>query len=181
MASHARRPNADGMTPVAVITGTPAVGKSTVCRQLAQRLPIAAHIEADRLQQFIVAGGQWPSAATAAAIEQLILRTRNAASIARNFLAAGIPTLIDDVLCTDEQMAVLAEQMPHARLVVLAARADVVLERDAMRHKHTAANYKDVADEIANVVGANATWVDTNGLTPDQTISAVWNAVFATT
>jgi predicted kinase len=168
------------MTLVAVITGTPGVGKSTVCRGLAQRLPIGAHVEADRLHQFLVAGGQWPSAATPAAIEQLGLRTRNAATIARNFRSAGIPTFIDEVLCTHQQMAVLAELVPHARLVVLAASADVILKRDGMRRKHTAANYAGVADEIANVVGTKATWVDTNGLTPEQTISTVWNSVSAT-
>jgi len=167
------------MSLISVITGTPGVGKSTVCRGLAQRLPIGAHIEADRLQQLIVAGGQWPSAATAAAIEQLILRTRNAACIARNFLAAGIPAFIDEVVCTDEQMGVLTELVPHARLVVLAAHRDVVLERDGMRRKHTASNYQGVADAIADVVGTKATWLDTTGLTTEQTISIVWNEVSA--
>jgi broad-specificity NMP kinase len=169
------------MTLVAVITGTPGVGKSTVCRGLAQRLPVAAHIEADRLHQFIVAGGQWPSAGTDVAIEQLILRTRNAASIALNFLAAGIPTFIDEVVCTRQQMAVLTELLPKARIVALAARADVVLERDGMRSKQTARNYECVADEIADVVRSEAAWVNTNELTPEQTISAIWNHFAAAT
>jgi predicted kinase len=168
------------MTLVAVITGTPGVGKSTVCRGLAHRLPVGAHIEADQLHRFLVAGGQWPSAGTAAAAEQLILRTRNAACVAQNFLAAGVPTFLDEVLCTHEQMAVLAELLPHAQIVVLAAAPRVVLHRDGSRRKHTAANYADVADKIVNVVGDRATWVPTDGHTPEQTISAVWSSMGTT-
>ncbi|MEM7079780.1 MAG: AAA family ATPase, partial [Pseudomonadota bacterium] len=70
------------MSCVIAITGTPGVGKTTICRLLAERIALSAHVEADELQRFIVAGGQWPSAGTKVAHAQLLLRTRNAATLA---------------------------------------------------------------------------------------------------
>ncbi|HET6918406.1 MAG TPA: AAA family ATPase [Jiangellaceae bacterium] len=165
------------MTLAVVITGTPGVGKSTICRALAQRLPIAAHVEADTLHRFLVSGGQWPSAATDTAIDQLILRTRNAATVATNFVTAGIPAFLDDVISKPQQVALLAELLPHARIVVLTATEDVVLRRDNMRTKHTAANYIGVANEIADAVGTAAKWVDTTQLTAEQTITTVLDSL----
>ena len=72
-------------------------------------------------------------------------------------------------------MAVLAGLVPRARVLVLAAAADTILERDGLRRKHTAANDAGVGAEIASVVGSNATWVNTDGLTPERTIDLVWN------
>lgn len=160
------------MTLAVVITGTPGVGKSTICRALAQRLPIAAHVEADtpsvpRLRQ------TWPSAATDAAIDQPILRTCNAATVAANFVSAGIPTFLDDVISRPQQVALLAELLPHARIVVLTATEDVVLRRDDMRTKYTAANYIGVANEIADALGTAPTWIDTTQLTTEQTITEI--------
>jgi adenylate kinase family enzyme len=38
----------------------PGAGKSTTAALLASRLPRAAHVEADQLQQIILGGGEWP-------------------------------------------------------------------------------------------------------------------------
>ncbi|MBA2463263.1 MAG: AAA family ATPase [Actinobacteria bacterium] len=45
------------MDGVVLISGVPGAGKTTVARLLAQRLPLAAHIEADEIQNLIVSGG----------------------------------------------------------------------------------------------------------------------------
>lgn len=161
------------MTLAVVVTETPGVGKSTVCRAIAQRLPIAAHVEADTLHRFLVSGGQWPSARTDTAMGQLVLRTRNAATVAANFVTIGIPALLDDVLVTRQQLAALAELLPDAPIVALTAPNDVVLTRDAMRSKHTAANYIGVASEIADALGTAAKWIDTTGRTAEQTVADV--------
>jgi ABC-type molybdenum transport system ATPase subunit/photorepair protein PhrA len=39
-----------------LITGIPGAGKSTIARALAARLPRAAHIEGDRLGEWIISG-----------------------------------------------------------------------------------------------------------------------------
>lgn len=77
---------------VMVISGLPGVGKSTTARLVASRLDRGAHIEADQLQQMIVAGGVWPDGSRAISEEanaQLALRLRNACLLARSFLDAG--------------------------------------------------------------------------------------------
>ena len=165
------------MTAATVITGRPGVGKSTICRALAQRLPLAAHVEADTLHRFVVSGGQWPSAATATAIDQLILRTRNAAAVTANFAAAGIPVFLDDCISLPQQVAVIAELLSGIRIVVLTATDDVVLQRDATRSKHTAASYLGIASDITDTVGTAATWIDTTALTTEQTVTAIVNSL----
>ena len=70
-----------------LITGIPGAGKTTVSRLLAQRFPLAAHIEADRLQELIVSGSLWPDQEPREeAMRQLRLRARNAALLAESFL-----------------------------------------------------------------------------------------------
>jgi len=49
----------------------------------------------------------------------------------------------------------------------------VVLQRDSTRRRHTAAPYIGVADQIGEAVGSAATWINTTGLTAEQTTTAV--------
>lgn len=162
------------MSFVITITGTPGVGKSTVCSNLAERFPVVAHVKADDLHRFLVSGGQWPSAGTQVAREQLTLRTRNAATVAANFVAAGVPVLLDEVVCTAEQLSVLDELIPESKIVALFAPPDVVLERDTGRSKQTAANYSHVAEQIAGLLRNRAIWINTSELSLDETVDQIW-------
>lgn len=161
------------MSFVITITGTPGVGKSSVCANLANRMPVAAHVKADQLHRFLVSGGQWPSAGTPEAKTQLILRTRNAAVVAANFAAAGIPAILDEVISTDEQLAVLGELLPNATIVVLCADPAVVLQRDSGRGKQTAANYGHVAADIEKLLGERAIFVNSSDMSLDETVDQV--------
>jgi broad-specificity NMP kinase len=156
-----------------VITGTPGVGKSTVCRALARRRPTAAHVEADSLHRFLVSGGEWPSAGTERSVEQLVLRTRNAASVASNFTSLAIPTFVDDWISTSRQVRVLGEALPDAVVIVLTATRSQVLQRDAQRDKHTAAMYLDSAETIDDVLGRDAIRIDTTSRTIDDVVSTI--------
>ena len=79
-----------------VVTGIPGAGKTTVARLLAQRFALAAHIEADQLQQMIVAGGLWPDEEPRdEAYRQLALRARNGALLAASFVGAGFTAVLD--------------------------------------------------------------------------------------
>ncbi|MEY2422031.1 MAG: hypothetical protein QOI95_2098 [Acidimicrobiaceae bacterium] len=162
-----------------VITGAPGVGKSTVCALLAHRLPKAAHIEVDELQKMIVTGGHWPSAGTPESYQQLLLRTRNAADIASNFVGAGIAVVLEEVVATAEQISILDRVLGPTGLayVVLTAARDTVLERDAGRAKHTAANYLGVEDLIKDALDGRAITITSTDQPPEETAAAVQSAV----
>jgi adenylate kinase family enzyme len=162
-----------------VVTGAPGVGKSTVCSMLARCLPTAAHIEVDELQRMIVSGGQWPSAGTPASHQQLLLRTRNAAAIARNFVETGIAAIIEEVVATSEQVAILDNTLGTTGLsyVILAAPTATVLRRDAGRSKHTAANYLGVESLVHDALSGRAITIMSGEHTADETAAAVRSAV----
>jgi len=156
---------------VLVLTGAPGVGKSSVARALAAGLPLCAHVGADTLQRMVVSGGQWPSAATVTAHEQLLLRTRNAALLAASFARSAIPVVLDEVLAWPEQMRCLSDALADIpwRVVGLTAEPAVVRLRDAGRHKQTAALYEGVESAIRSSA-AGATWIDTTDLAQEETV-----------
>src|SRR3954447_25725854 len=80
-------------------------GKTTTARLLAQRLPLAAHIEGDEMQRLIVSGCRWPTPGdndpvsehlTGQAGVQYALRIRNACLVAAAFADAGITAIVSD-------------------------------------------------------------------------------------
>jgi len=103
--------NAREPTPAAlfVISGNQGAGKSTVGALLAKRFPIAAHVDGDRLQDFIVSGRRWPEGlddldpvsgqVAGEAGRQLGLRLRNGCLVASSFVDAGITAVLTDIIC----------------------------------------------------------------------------------
>jgi hypothetical protein len=88
-----------------IICGNACAGKTTTARLLAQRLPLAAHVEGDEMQRLIVSGCRWavPSDSdpgtgrlTGEAGVQYALRIRNACLVAAAFADAGITAIVTD-------------------------------------------------------------------------------------
>ena len=74
-------------------------GKTTVSRRLAKRLPLAAHIETDSIQNLIVSGGLHLHEEPGAEVEhQPHLRQRNVVLLADRFFEAGVTPIIDEAL-----------------------------------------------------------------------------------
>lgn len=80
-----------------VLTGGPAVGKSSTATELAALRPRAAVIEVDDVRQMVVSGGVAPWKGQEG-LRQRHLGVRNACDVAVNFTQADIDVVITDVL-----------------------------------------------------------------------------------
>jgi hypothetical protein len=129
---------------------------------MASRLPFAAHVKADVLHRMIRSGGEWPSAGSAAARSQHLLRSRNAFALADHFRAEGIVPIVDDVLSLPEHVEMIRCRSDVVAVGLTAAR-DEILSRDAGRYKQTAALYENAEREIRAALGDLVHWIDTSG------------------
>lgn len=93
-----------------VICGSSCAGKTTTARLLAQRFPLAAHVEGDEMQRLILSGCRWavPSDSapgtgrlTGQAGVQYALRIRNACLVAAAFADAGITAIVTDTFINE--------------------------------------------------------------------------------
>ncbi|MEV5376584.1 AAA family ATPase [Streptomyces nondiastaticus] len=159
-----------------LVIGIPGSGKSSVSAGLARRFPLGAHIEGDHLQDLIVAGGRLPSPEEdLEADRQLLLRARNASVLARSFHAAGVVPVIDDVVVRRAHLDFYLEHLKDLplRLIVLAPSADVVARRVAGRDKVLADDWSFLDEALRAELGGRGTWLDTSGMSLEETIDAV--------
>ena len=80
-----------------VLTGGPAVGKTTCGRALAMERRRGAYIDVDDVRQLVVAGAVAPWVGSAGR-DQHALGARNASALASNFLDAEFDVTIADML-----------------------------------------------------------------------------------
>jgi predicted kinase len=126
-----------------VVCGNTCAGKTTTGRRLAQRLPLAAHIEGDEMQRLIVSGCRWAvpgdtdprsGRLTGEAGVQYALRIRNACLVAGAFADAGITAVVTDTIIDEgfETLTqVLAGRLVH--FVVLRPPVAVLRQRGVDR------------------------------------------------
>ena len=170
---------------IIVISGLPGAGKSTTSALLACRLPRAAHIEADRLQEFVTSGGVLPDASgtiNPEAARQLRLRLRNACLLARSFLDSGFTAIIDDIVAArrfDDLVGDL-EGVPFGFVMLLPDFAHVKARWRAM-----GSPFAEVWDWIDDDIRAHTPrvglWLDTTHLTPEDTADIIFQRLDETT
>ena len=115
------------MRPPLVLTGGPAVGKSSTARLLAQSRPSGAVIDVDDVRHMVVGGHAAPWDGEDGRRQQR-LGVENACSLARNFVAQGIETVLSDVI-TPDTMPLYRLWLPNAVVV----RLHVTLEEARRR------------------------------------------------
>ncbi len=159
-----------------LISGIPGVGKSTVSRELAARLPRSAHVEVDVVREMVVSGylepGREPLADSNA---QLELGAHNAAILADSFMSAGLTPIVDDVVLRP-QLARYREVLDRwpVRLVVLAPPVAVAIERNRERlEKHVAGRFAHLDAELREQMRGLGLWLDTSGLSVAETVDAI--------
>lgn len=117
-----------------VLTGGPAVGKSSCARALALAQPRAAVVDADDVRQLVVAGAAAPWQGPEGRA-QLALGARNAAALARGFHAAGFAVVVADVV-TPATAAIYRAELPGCLLVHLRIALAGARQRAATRPVH---------------------------------------------
>jgi adenylate kinase family enzyme len=162
---------------VFLISGVPGAGKTTIARLLAQRFPIAAHIEADRIQNLIVSGGLHPQERPREeAMRQLRLRTTNVSLLADSFAGANIVPVVDDTVVARERLRhYLGDLRTHPlRLVVLAPPLEVALARDAGRgYKQVGHIWGHLDAVLRRELVDKGLWLDSAELTAEETVDTI--------
>lgn len=100
-----------------VLTGPPAVGKSTIGRGLAERRPRGGFVDVDDVRQFVVHGHAAPWQGDEG-VRQQRLGVLNACLVARNLVANDVDTVLADVL-SDQTAALYRELLPDVLIVQL--------------------------------------------------------------
>jgi predicted kinase len=114
-----------------VLTGGPAVGKTTCGRALAEERPRAAYIDVDDVRQLIVAGAEAPWVGPEGR-DQLALGARNASALAMNFLRAEFEVTIADML-SPTTSRIYREALPGCLVVHLRISLEDARRRAATR------------------------------------------------
>ncbi|SDR91817.1 hypothetical protein SAMN04488543_0746 [Friedmanniella luteola] len=117
-----------------VLTGGPAVGKSTCARLLAEALPRAAVVDADDVRQLVVAGAAAPWQGHEGQVQHA-LGAQNAAGLARGLHGAGFAVVVADVV-TPATAAVYRVGLPGCLLVHLRISQAGARRRAATRTVH---------------------------------------------
>jgi predicted kinase len=158
-----------------IVSGMPGAGKSTVTALAARRLPRAAQVKGDDVNQMILSGGVWfMGTPREEALRQLELCKRNMCALANNFVDFGFTVLMDTVV-QDRAMLdlLLALMSPRpVRLVILAPGVDACKHRNATRHpdeQFEFDGYSQLQADMQRDLGDIAWWFDTSALTPEET------------
>ena len=137
-----------------LLTGPPAVGKSTVARALADSQPASALVEVDDLRQLVVSGAA-PGWERGEGARQTRLAAVHACMLMSSLHAAGFAVVATDVLLWDAG-AVYRSHAARPLIVHLTVSLDEALRRAAtrpvhltdaeLRHLHACERGADVAD-----------------------------------
>jgi chloramphenicol 3-O-phosphotransferase len=165
------------MPSVILMTGIMASGKSTVAQAVAERLPKSVHLRGDVFRRMIVNGRlEMEPDAGEAALSQLRLRYRLAASAAETYCAAGFTVVYQDVII-GPMLAEVVDMLTRWPLyvVVLCPSPDAAAQRDAARHKvayrgWTPEVLDDILRETTPPIGL---WLDTSSQTVDETVESI--------
>lgn len=114
-----------------ILTGGPAVGKSSTGRWLAGQRPRAAYLDVDDIRQLVV-GGHLPPWGGEDGARQQLLGVENTCALGRRFLAAGFDVVVADVV-TPLTALTYRRELPGCLMVHLLVSFEEARRRAATR------------------------------------------------
>jgi hypothetical protein len=154
-----------------ILSGGPAVGKSTCGRLLAESRARAAFIDVDDIRQLVVAGAAtlWSGAEGES---QHVLAARNTSGLARNFLSAGFDVVAADLPSADS-LVMYRDDLPECLVVHLAISFDGALRRAATRPVYLTDEEFELLHRMTETPPAVDVVLDVDGLTIEQQTRAI--------
>lgn len=174
------------MTPIFLLAGGPAVGKSTTAGALAARFPKSVHIAVDAVRDMVVSGHALPGADWSQdLVEQLVLARECAVNMALAYHRAGFAVVIDDFWDPNSGLAEYAPLAGHPKThrILLYPSRDAARARNRQRSGPGAAH--DYIDDgirlvyehlhaVAGDLAAQDWWVlDTTELGVEEVVSSI--------
>ncbi|MGO4604543.1 AAA family ATPase [Terrabacter sp. 2YAF2] len=124
-----------------LLTGGPAVGKTTTARALAEATEPCAFIDVDDVRQMIKSGGVAPWKGVEGRAQHL-LGIRNAAALAANFTDSGINVILSDVV-TQDLLSIYRDLVPELVVIRLVCDPSTAKARAGTRPVYlTAAEFE---------------------------------------
>ena len=162
-----------------LISGVPGAGKTSVGRALAERLAAAAHVEGDRLAEWVVSGRVLPGDEPAEeSARQMELCVRNQCLLARSYAEAGFTPVLDYVVATRDLLDAYRHYLAGGllRLVTLAPPLEVARARAVGRVPEADGDrFASLELLMREELGALGLWLDTGAMSVAETVEAVWS------
>lgn len=155
-----------------VISGPPAVGKSTVSKLIANSIPRSALISGDQVHHMIIGGhlAPWKDAS------QDNLTWKNIAELTKNFLDFGFDIVIDAVAFPSE-VKYLKEEMGKrdviTKYVILLADKTSLLIRDGERMESMGERCLALLEEFCSLSPKPRNFLDTTSKSPEQIVGRI--------
>jgi predicted kinase len=157
-----------------ILSGGPAVGKTTRGRALAAAEQRAAYIDGDDIRQLVIAGDAtlWSGSEGRA---QHALAARNVGALARNLLASGFAVTASDGVTT-ETLPIYRAELKDCFIVHLAISLEAARERAATRPVYITDEEFDLLHRMTTTPPAVDLVLDVTDMTKEEQIASLREA-----